>query len=110
MCARDQIARYGDSDTLRDRVSGKLRGVRSVLVDFFVAGKVSVAGREHAELTYGFFDHEVGQAKREWGIVESEDQLAMVAVWVRVGISDGQPMVMEVGVMSGTDLLGESRG
>ncbi|KAI4519324.1 hypothetical protein K525DRAFT_280163 [Schizophyllum commune Loenen D] len=110
VCARDQIARYGNPDKLRDRVSGKLHGVRSVLVDFFVAGKVSAAGREHAELTYGFFDHEVAQAKRELGIVESEEQLTMVAVWVRVGISGGQPMVMEVGVMSGTDLLGESRG
>lgn len=110
VCARDQIARYGDPDKLRDRVSGKLRGVRSVLVDFFVARKVSAAGRMHAELTYGFFDHEVGRVKRELGIVESEEQLAMVAVWVRVGISGGQPMVMEVGVMSGKDLLGERRG
>ncbi|KAL1704270.1 hypothetical protein EV121DRAFT_206038 [Schizophyllum commune] len=110
VCARDQIARYGDADKLRNRVSGKLRGVRSVLVDFFVAGKVSAAGREQAGITYGSFDHEVAQAKREFGIVESEEQLAMVAVWVRVGISGGQPMVMEVGVMSGTDLLGERRG
>ncbi|KAI5888920.1 uncharacterized protein SCHCODRAFT_02584607 [Schizophyllum commune H4-8] len=108
-CARDQIARYGDPNKLRDRVSGKLRGVRSVLVDFFVAGKVSAAGREHAEITYGAFDLEVEWAKRELGIVESEEQLAMVAVWVRVGISGGQPMVMEVGVMSATDLLGERR-
>ena len=48
--------------------------------------------------------------RRELGIVESEEQLAMVAVWVRVGISGGQPMVMEVGVMSVTDLLGERSG
>ncbi|KAL1686357.1 hypothetical protein GGG16DRAFT_128755 [Schizophyllum commune] len=98
------------ADRAFSRVSGKLRGVRSVLVDFFVAGKVSAAGRGHAEITYGVFDHEVGQAKRELGIVESEEQLAMVAVWVRVGISGGQPMVMEVGVMSVTDLLGEGSG